>query len=147
MQLTTKADVQKTVKLCRGSDQQGFSAFFAVESRGKIPRMLSVTQQGRVAEAFVCVSFEWLMSHLLAAASGDLYFEKAVNGFLSDLFAKWKVRVSLWRRVSSLFLSAVSCEPVVFRSNDRQKATVDHSVHRRSEIYCVQTVRQLQTRF
>ena len=22
---------------------------------------------------------------------GDLYFEKAVNGFLSDLFAKWKV--------------------------------------------------------
>lgn len=23
--------------------------------------------------------------------SGDLYFEKAVNGFLSDLFAKWKV--------------------------------------------------------
>lgn len=25
--------------------------------------------------------------------SGDLYFEKAVNGFLSDLFAKWKVCV------------------------------------------------------
>lgn len=24
--------------------------------------------------------------------TGDLYFEKAVNGFLSDLFAKWKVR-------------------------------------------------------
>lgn len=23
---------------------------------------------------------------------GDLYFEKAVNGFLADLFAKWKVR-------------------------------------------------------
>lgn len=23
--------------------------------------------------------------------TGDLYFEKAVNGFLSDLFAKWKV--------------------------------------------------------
>lgn len=23
--------------------------------------------------------------------NGDLYFEKAVNGFLSDLFAKWKV--------------------------------------------------------
>lgn len=22
---------------------------------------------------------------------GDLYFEKAVNGFMSDLFAKWKV--------------------------------------------------------
>lgn len=22
---------------------------------------------------------------------GDLYFEKAVNGFLTDLFAKWKV--------------------------------------------------------
>lgn len=22
---------------------------------------------------------------------GDLYFEKAVNGFLADLFAKWKV--------------------------------------------------------
>lgn len=28
------------------------------------------------------------MSYLHA---GDLYFEKAVNGFLSDLFAKWKV--------------------------------------------------------
>lgn len=31
--------------------------------------------------------------------SGDLYFEKAVNGFLSDLFAKWKVCVAfvhLW---------------------------------------------------
>ena len=25
---------------------------------------------------------------------GDLYFEKAVNGFLTDLFAKWKVRFS-----------------------------------------------------
>ena len=25
------------------------------------------------------------------SVSGDLYFEKAVNGFLSDLFAKWKV--------------------------------------------------------
>ena len=23
--------------------------------------------------------------------NGDLYFEKAVNGFLTDLFAKWKV--------------------------------------------------------
>lgn len=23
---------------------------------------------------------------------GDLYFEKAVNGFLADLFAKWKVQ-------------------------------------------------------
>lgn len=23
---------------------------------------------------------------------GDLYFEKAVNGFLADLFHKWKVR-------------------------------------------------------
>jgi hypothetical protein len=23
--------------------------------------------------------------------NGDLYFEKAVNGFLSDLFDKWKV--------------------------------------------------------
>ena len=23
--------------------------------------------------------------------NGDLYFEKAVNGFLSDLFQKWKV--------------------------------------------------------
>jgi len=23
---------------------------------------------------------------------GDLYFEKAVNGFLADLFQKWKVR-------------------------------------------------------
>jgi len=22
---------------------------------------------------------------------GDLYFEKAVNGFLAELFAKWKV--------------------------------------------------------
>ena len=27
---------------------------------------------------------------------GDLYFEKTVNGFLADLFTKWKVmRVSL----------------------------------------------------
>lgn len=26
---------------------------------------------------------------------GDLYFEKAVNGFLSDLFTKWKVCASL----------------------------------------------------
>ena len=25
--------------------------------------------------------------------NGDLYFEKAVNGFLTDLFAKWKVRI------------------------------------------------------
>lgn len=25
---------------------------------------------------------------------GDLYFEKAVNGFLSDLFTKWKVCIS-----------------------------------------------------
>ncbi len=24
---------------------------------------------------------------------GDLYFEKAVDGFLQDLFSKWKVRV------------------------------------------------------
>lgn len=24
--------------------------------------------------------------------NGDLYFEKAVDGFLSDLVAKWKVR-------------------------------------------------------
>lgn len=31
------------------------------------------------------------MSHLNVLLSGDLYFEKAVNGFLSDLFAKWKV--------------------------------------------------------
>jgi len=23
--------------------------------------------------------------------NGDLYFEKAVNGFLTDLYAKWKV--------------------------------------------------------
>lgn len=28
---------------------------------------------------------------LITAVTGDLYFEKAVNGFLSDLFAKWKV--------------------------------------------------------
>lgn len=31
------------------------------------------------------------MSYLRAVVTGDLYFEKAVNGFLSDLFAKWKV--------------------------------------------------------
>lgn len=30
--------------------------------------------------------------------TGDLYFEKAVNGFLSDLFAKWKVSELLYRR-------------------------------------------------
>lgn len=24
---------------------------------------------------------------------GDLYFEKAVNGFLADLFTKWKVNI------------------------------------------------------
>ena len=24
---------------------------------------------------------------------GDLYFEKAVNGFLADLFQKWKVSI------------------------------------------------------
>lgn len=29
--------------------------------------------------------------NLNVSLSGDLYFEKAVNGFLSDLFAKWKV--------------------------------------------------------
>jgi len=23
--------------------------------------------------------------------NGDLYFEKAVNGFLTDLYAKWRV--------------------------------------------------------
>lgn len=27
---------------------------------------------------------------------GDLYFEKAVNGFLADLFAKWKVSYNLF---------------------------------------------------
>lgn len=27
---------------------------------------------------------------------GDLYFEKAVNGFLADLFQKWKVVVMKW---------------------------------------------------
>ena len=27
-------------------------------------------------------------------AHGDMYFEKTVNGFLSDLFQKWKVRAS-----------------------------------------------------
>ena len=26
---------------------------------------------------------------------GDLYFEKAVSGFLNDLFAKWKVMVPI----------------------------------------------------
>lgn len=26
---------------------------------------------------------------------GDLYFEKAVNGFLADLFQKWKVSIML----------------------------------------------------
>lgn len=31
---------------------------------------------------------------LLSSFTGDLYFEKAVNGFLSDLFAKWKVSVN-----------------------------------------------------
>lgn len=31
---------------------------------------------------------------------GDLYFEKAVNGFLADLFAKWKVCIN-----SSVLLS------------------------------------------
>lgn len=35
---------------------------------------------------------DW-MSCFYTIASGDLYFEKAVNGFLSDLFAKWKVCV------------------------------------------------------
>ena len=25
--------------------------------------------------------------------NGDLYFEKAVNGFLTDLFAKWRVSI------------------------------------------------------
>lgn len=27
---------------------------------------------------------------------GDLYFEKAVNGFLTDLFQKWKVSVETY---------------------------------------------------
>lgn len=27
--------------------------------------------------------------------NGDLYFEKAVNGFLADLFNKWKVNLLL----------------------------------------------------
>lgn len=27
--------------------------------------------------------------------NGDLYFEKAVNGFLTDLYAKWKVKFVL----------------------------------------------------
>jgi hypothetical protein len=31
--------------------------------------------------------------------NGDLYFEKAVNGFLSDLFDKWKVIVILLNSV------------------------------------------------
>ncbi len=31
------------------------------------------------------------VSYFYVLLSGDLYFEKAVNGFLSDLFAKWKV--------------------------------------------------------
>ena len=30
--------------------------------------------------------------------NGDLYFEKAVNGFLTDLFAKWRVSITNFAR-------------------------------------------------
>lgn len=43
-----------------------------------------------------------LMVHFLNHISlhlGDLYFEKAVNGFLADLFAKWKVNKTRERQI------------------------------------------------
>lgn len=45
----------------------------------------------------LCFVYLWLVislqldRFLITVFTGDLYFEKAVNGFLSDLFAKWKV--------------------------------------------------------
>nr|XP_020475229.1 DEP domain-containing protein 5 isoform X3 [Monopterus albus] len=60
---------------------------------------------------------------------GDLYFEKAVNGFLSDLFAKWKekncsheVTVVLFSRT---FYSAKAIDefPEILRSSIRQDHT------------------------
>lgn len=45
-----------------------------------------------VKEVFFMCFNDWT-SCFYIIVSGDLYFEKAVNGFLSDLFAKWKVCV------------------------------------------------------
>uniref|UniRef100_A0A673GXB4 DEP domain-containing protein 5-like n=1 Tax=Sinocyclocheilus rhinocerous TaxID=307959 RepID=A0A673GXB4_9TELE len=70
---------------------------------------------------------------------GDLYFEKAVNGFLSDLFAKWKekncsheVTVVLFSRT---FYSAKSLEefPELQRASVRQ----DHEGHYYEDFYRV----------
>lgn len=38
---------------------------------------------------------------------GDLYFEKAVNGFLCELFQKWKVNslvVKEWKILQNMFV-------------------------------------------
>ncbi len=43
---------------------------------------------------------------------GDLYFEKAVNGFLNDLFAKWKV-VCRQRLILLYILWREKCRPFV----------------------------------
>ncbi|XP_023820575.1 GATOR complex protein DEPDC5 isoform X2 [Oryzias latipes] len=70
---------------------------------------------------------------------GDLYFEKAVNGFLSDLFAKWKekncsheVTVVLFSRT---FYSAKSLEefPEILKGSIRQ----DHEGHFYEDFYRV----------
>ncbi|XP_057176797.1 GATOR complex protein DEPDC5 isoform X5 [Triplophysa rosa] len=70
---------------------------------------------------------------------GDLYFEKAVNGFLSDLFAKWKekncsheVTVVLFSRT---FYSAKSLEefPEIQRASIRQ----DHEGRYNEDFYRV----------
>lgn len=43
---------------------------------------------------------------------GDLYFEKAVNGFLSELFAKWKV--------------IKICTYLTYKTDNRISKVIDH---------------------
>lgn len=74
---------------------------------------------------FLCFH-DWT-SCFYITVSGDLYFEKAVNGFLSDLFAKWKVRVvsvHLWCNLGCMIFytdadkgtsQLVFAQPIVMR--------------------------------
>lgn len=54
---------------------------------------------------------------IITVITGDLYFEKAVNGFLSDLFAKWKVGDFLLKRIIECN-SFVYCEYLNFEFYD-----------------------------
>lgn len=45
---------------------------------------------------------------------GDLYFEKAVNGFLADLFAKWKVIHVLFNSILIIYMSFLIWKPCYF---------------------------------